>query len=33
LSFLLGVSGVESDVFDSDDILYEIGFRFDLMED
>ncbi|MCZ6656893.1 MAG: hypothetical protein O7C67_06320 [Gammaproteobacteria bacterium] len=33
LSIVVGVSGIDSDVFDSNDILYEIGFRFDLGED
>ena len=33
LSVLLGVSGSNADAIDSDDLLYEIGFRFDLHED
>ena len=32
VSLLIGASGVSNDSFDSDDILYEIGFRFDLKE-
>ena len=30
ISIMIGASGIDSDTFDSDDILYEIGFRFDL---
>lgn len=30
LSFTLGANGVDDENFESDDILYEIGFRFDL---
>ncbi len=30
VSFLIGASGTNSDSFAGDDILYEIGFRFDL---
>ncbi len=33
LSFTLGANGVDADNFDSDDVLYEIGFRFDLQDD
>lgn len=29
-SVLLGANGIASEAFDSDDILYELGFRFDL---
>lgn len=29
-SVLVGANGIASDAFDSDDVLYEIGFRFDL---
>ncbi len=32
LSFLIGASGINNEVFDSDDILYEIGFRFGIGE-
>ena len=30
LSVLMRVSGIDNELFDSDDLLYEIGFRFDL---
>ena len=33
MSIVIGISGIDSEVFDSNDILYEIGFRFDLGED
>lgn len=33
LSFTLGANGIDDENFESDDILYEIGFRFDLRED
>ena len=29
-SLLVGANGIASDAFDSDDVLYEIGFRFNL---
>lgn len=29
-SVLIGANGIASDAFDSDDVLYELGFRFDL---
>lgn len=29
-SLLIGANGIASDAFDGDDILYELGFRFDL---
>ena len=32
ISVMIGASGIDSDTFDSDDILYEIGFRFDLQD-
>ncbi len=32
VSVLLGANGIASDAFDSDDILYEAGFRFDLQQ-
>lgn len=31
-SVLVGANGIASDAFDADDILYEVGFRFDLDE-
>jgi len=33
LSFTLGANGVDADNFESDDVLYEVGFRFDLGND
>ncbi len=33
LSFTLGANGVDNDNFDSDDILYEVGFRFEWPRD
>jgi len=27
---LLGANGIASDAFDGDDVLYELGFRFEL---
>lgn len=32
ISVMIGASGIDSDTFDSDDVLYEIGFRFDLQD-
>lgn len=29
-SFLVGANGIASDAFDGDDVLYEVGFRFNL---
>ncbi len=31
-SVLVGANGIASEAFDSDDVLYEVGFRFDLNE-
>jgi hypothetical protein len=33
LSIVVGVSGIDSDTFDSDEVLYEVGLRFDLGEE